>query len=101
MQSDRQQLRRTVLAFAIEDVKGVPHIVEEVITRRETAVFVEAVVVGFIGIRNNQVRLFPHAQPIRQLVGEGISVIKEATGLDDETSRIGSWSAGHPADRSR
>src|SRR6266404_9998468 len=57
MQADREKLRRAFLAFAIEKVECVAHILEKILPGRESAVLVEAVIVRFIGIRYNQVGL--------------------------------------------
>src|ERR1700760_884833 len=55
MQADRQQLWRSGAALGKEEVEGVAHIVEELLAGREAGVFVEAVVVGFIRIRDDEV----------------------------------------------
>jgi hypothetical protein len=54
MESDREQFRRPFAALAVKKVKCIPHVLKEVIARRKPAVFVEAVIVRFIGVGDNK-----------------------------------------------
>ena len=82
----------------MEQVEGVAHIGEEILRGRKTGIFVEAVVIGFIGIRNDQMRSRRGRDPIRQFIGERVAVIEEPTFLDDQTACVRTGTSGHPAD---
>ena len=56
MQADRKQLWRTALALAIENIECIAHVGEKIFAGGEAAVFVEAVVVRLVRIRDDQMR---------------------------------------------
>ena len=93
VQADRQQLRRSGDAFGVQEIESVAHVVEELLTGGEAGIFVEAVVVGFVRIRNDQMRSMRGGDPVWQLVGERIAIIKKAALLSDQPSRIGTRDA--------
>src|SRR3982074_760280 len=64
MQTDGEKLRRAFLAFAVENVERVAHVGEKLLPGREAAVLVEAIVVGFIGIGDDQVGFALNIEPI-------------------------------------
>src|SRR5687768_17531678 len=64
----------------------------------KTVTLITPVVVGFIGVGNDQVGLPCHLDPVGQLIVERIAVIEKTTGLYQKASRIGAGSAGHPTD---
>ena len=78
MQADRQQLRRTFLAFAPENVEGVAHVGDVGFSGRKPAVFIEAVVVRLVGIGNDQMRPTHRLRnQYGQFIGERIPAQKE------------------------
>ena len=99
VQADGQELRRSLLALVVEQVEGVAHVGEEVVGGGEAAVLVEAVVVGFVGVRNHEVRTARHLDPVGQFVGQRIPVVEKAALLRHEPPRVRSRPAGHPAER--
>src|SRR5262249_60148278 len=48
VQADREQLRRPLAALAVEQIEGVAHVGEKIVRGREAAVFIEAIVIGFV-----------------------------------------------------
>ena len=82
VQTDREQLGLAPDAFAIEHVEGIPHVGEEIIASREPAIFVESVVIGLVGVGDDEMRSAGDVQPIGQLVGKRVAVVEEAAGLD-------------------
>ncbi len=85
----------------IEHVEGVAHIGEEVVGGGKAAVLVEAIVIGFVGIWNDEMRPAADVQPIGQFVGERIAVVEKAALLDHKPPRIGTGPSRHPAGRPR
>src|SRR4029078_6168435 len=64
VQADGEELGRALLAFAVENVEGVAHIGEKLLPGRKPAVLVEAIVVGFIRIGNDEVGFALNVEPI-------------------------------------
>src|SRR5258708_19618159 len=81
VQSDRKQLRRSCLTFGIEQVEGVADIGEEILRSRKAGILVEAVVVGLVGIGNDQMRPLRRRDPLRQLVGDRAAIIDKSPSL--------------------
>src|SRR5262245_13537456 len=65
MQSNRQKLGRAFLTLTIEQVERVTHVFEKILSGREAAVLVEAVVVCFVRIRDDEMGLVLDLQPVR------------------------------------
>ena len=55
MQADGHQLG--VLALFIEEVEGIPHVLIKIIGVCEAMALIAAVVIGFVGVGNNEMRL--------------------------------------------
>ncbi len=96
MQPDRHELGGS-RAFLVQHLERVAQIDEELFGRGETGVLVEAVVVGFVGIRNDQMSAATDIEPVGELVGERVTVVQKATLLDQEPPRIGPRASSHPA----
>ena len=102
MQADGQHLRRVEsrrIAFAIQRVEGVLQVVEELRAGIKALRCGEAHVVAVEGIGNDEVRRRARARrpnPVRQVVGVGIRIVKKAAVLDHEAPRIGAVAARIP-----
>jgi hypothetical protein len=88
-------------ALSIEEVEGIPHVPIKIIGVCEAMVLVAAVVVGFVGVRNNEMRLAGNLDPVREFVIERISIIEKITCFDEQTPRVRPGPPGHPAYRAR
>src|SRR5712691_1794134 len=64
---------------------------------REPVALITAVVVGLVGVRNDQMGLSCDLDPIGEFVIERITVIEKATSLYQQTSCVGSRPPSHPA----
>src|SRR5262249_8460933 len=98
VQCQRHQLRM-LGALSIHDLKAVNHVAGKILASRKAAVFVEPVVIGLKGIRNDQMSRATDRNPIRQLVIQRVAVIEKAAELNVKPPRIDAGPAGHPADR--
>src|ERR1700683_1083368 len=63
VQADGKEFRRTAFALAIEHVEGIAHVGEEVVAGGKAAVLVEAIVVGFVGVGDDEMRPAGNLQP--------------------------------------
>src|SRR6202020_1702256 len=81
MQADAHQLR-ALRSFGVKEVEAVDHIAREVFGCAPAIVIV-AVVVGLVGIGDDEMPPSLHRHPIRQLVVQAVAIVKEATVLDE------------------
>ena len=51
-------------ALFVEQVKGIPHILEEVVCLGKTMTLITAIVVGLVGVGNDQMGLSSHLDPV-------------------------------------
>ena len=84
--------------FLVEDVEAVPEVGEELVARVEPLRGREPHVVGIEGVRDDEVGAAMFRVPVRQLVGIGVRVVKEAAFLDHETPGVGAVPARVPAE---
>src|SRR6266446_983225 len=66
---------------------------------RKTVALITAVVIGLIGVGNDQMGLPRDLDPIGEFVIERVTVIEEATSLYQQASCVGSGPPSHPAHR--
>src|SRR5271169_4929530 len=81
VQSQRHQLGM-VGALRVHDLEAIDHVAGKIIAGRETAIFVEPVVIGLEGIRNDQVTRAADRNPIRQLVVQRVAVVQKTAELE-------------------
>jgi hypothetical protein len=62
---------------------------------------VAAVVVGFVGVGNNEMRLAGDLDPVREFVVERIPIIEKTACFDEQAPRVRPGPSGHPAYRAR
>src|ERR1700722_20326953 len=87
MQPDREQLWGG-RAFAIQHVECVTHVDEKLFGCCKARVLVEPVVIGLVGIRNDQVRSAGNEKPIRQLVRQRVPVVQKPSLPTEETTGV-------------
>jgi hypothetical protein len=54
----------------------------------EAMALVAAVVIGFVGVSNHEMRLTSDLDPVREFVVERIPIIEKATCFDEQASRV-------------
>src|SRR5439155_2090447 len=74
-----------------------PHVPIKIIGVCEAMALVTAVVVGFVGVGNNEMRVAGDLDPIREFVVERIPIIEKATGLNEQAPRVRPGPPGQPA----
>lgn len=89
---------RIVGALGAQRVETVDRISGELAGGSEPMIPVETVIIGFDGVRNQEVRCTGDGAPVGQLINEGGAVIGQASRLDEQAARIGAGTAGYPAD---
>ena len=95
VQSDRHELG-LALAFAIQQVEAVTHIFKKLLGRTEAIVVAATIIVRFVGIRNDEMGLVAHFDPIWQLVALRIAVVQDAV-LDYQPTGVIAGPSCHPA----
>src|SRR5262245_40010197 len=68
-------------AFFVKQVESIPHIVKEVISMCEAVALIAAIVVGLVGVGDDQMRLPHNLDPVWEFVVERVAVIEETTYL--------------------
>src|ERR1051325_7271742 len=84
MQADREQLRRTVAALAVEKIERVAHVGEKIVAGGKAAVFIETIIVFFVQARNDGGGRVPAAAQIRKFTRERIAIEKKPAGRAHE-----------------
>ena len=100
MQADGHQLG-VLGALFIEEVEGIPHVPIKIIGVCEAMALVATVVVGFVGVGNNEMRLASDLDPVREFVVERIPIIEKTACFDEQAPRVRPGPPGHPAYRAR
>src|SRR3984885_8178824 len=100
MQADRHHARPTVRTHPIEPVEGISAVREEVFPGTEVAAPLQAAVIGVEAVRDHQMRATRNLRPIGQIVVVAVAVVQETAGFHHQSTRIGAWSPGVPAERS-
>ena len=90
---------RLALAFAVKHVEGILHVREEVLSSCEAYVAVKPVVIGLVGIGDDEVLATLDLYPVRQFVIDRVAVIKEAALLDEQSPGVWARPPGHPSER--
>ena len=67
---------RTNSPLVVQQIEAVDHIPREVVRRAKSTVLIKAIVIGLVGIRDDQMLLVRCSQPERQLVAEIVAIIK-------------------------
>jgi hypothetical protein len=83
VQADGHQ-RGVVGALSIEEVEGITHVPIKIIGVCEAMALVATVVVGFVGVGNNEMRLAGDLDPVREFVVECIPIIEKTTCFDEQ-----------------
>src|SRR5215831_18952970 len=96
VQADGHQ-RGVLGALFIEEVEGIPHVPIKIIGMCEAMALVTAVVVGFVGVGNNQMRLTGDLDPVGKFVVERIPIIEKTACFDEQAPRVRPGPPGHPA----
>jgi len=72
---------------------------EKIIRLGEAIRLIAAIVIGLVGIGNDQMRQTCDRDPIGQFIVQRIAVVMKAAMFDQETARVGAGPPGHPAHR--
>src|SRR5262249_40662181 len=73
MQANRHQ-PGMLCTFLIQQVKGIPHVLQEVIGVCEAVALITAIVIGLVGVGDNQMRLTPNRDPVGEFVVKCVAV---------------------------
>ena len=75
MQPYGEELGRAVRALAIKHIERISHVGEKMLAGREAAIFVEAVVVCFVRVGNNQVMSIVDTQPVWEFIRKRVTIV--------------------------
>src|SRR5579872_5034429 len=98
VQAHGHHARPALQARTIEPVEGVAAVGEELLAGAEIAAALQAAVIVVEAMGDDEVPLAGDLHPVGQVVVVGITVIKEAAGLDEQTPGVGTRTTGVPPD---
>ena len=87
VQADGHQLG-VLGALFVEEVEGVPHVLIKIIGVCEAMALITAVVIGFVGVRDNEMRLAGDLDPVREFVVKRIPIIEKTTCFNEQAPRV-------------